>query len=155
MHRYYSVNPFLCPNSSEAGVNCISDIRSGHCTLQTWLELYFTDVFFGFFTFGKQYRNVYFLFNLIILLAKCFIHKCKFVKVTPHVSYFEEDIKIYIKSLSIPPPVTKRQLKLWTYARFLVFLYHFYVIMNLFCWKDYVHCYVICVYYYVFHLFTF
>ncbi len=63
-------------------------------------ELFFKDVLFGIFTFEKQYGNIYFLCNLIILLAKYFIHKCKVMKVTPNFSYFQEDIKMYIKSLS-------------------------------------------------------
>ncbi len=63
-------------------------------------ELFFKDVLFGIFTFEKQYGNIFFLCNLIILLAKYFIHKCKVMKVTPNFSYFQEDIKIYIKSLS-------------------------------------------------------
>ncbi len=63
-------------------------------------ELFFKDVLFGIFTFEKQYGNIYFLCNLIILLAKFFIHKCKVMKVTPNFSYFQEDIKMYIESLS-------------------------------------------------------
>ncbi len=63
-------------------------------------ELFFKDVLFGIFTTEKQYGNIYFPFNLIILLAKYFIHKCKVMKVTPNFSYFQEDIKMYIKSLS-------------------------------------------------------
>ncbi len=42
------------------------------------------------------------------------------MKVTPHFSYFQEDIKIYIKSSN-----KKATLKLWMYAHFLVFLYNF------------------------------
>ncbi len=63
-------------------------------------ELFFKDVLFGIFTFEKQYGNIFFLCNLIILLAKYFIHKCKVMKVTTNFSYFQEDIKIYIKCLS-------------------------------------------------------
>ncbi len=55
---------------------------------------------FGIFTFEKQYGNIYFLCNAIILLAKYFIHKCKVMKVTPNFFYFQEDIKIDIKSVS-------------------------------------------------------
>ncbi len=63
-------------------------------------ELFFKDVLFGIFTSEKQYGNIYFLCNLIILLAKYFIHKCKVMKVTPNFSFFQEDIKMYFKSLS-------------------------------------------------------
>ncbi len=41
-------------------------------------------------------------------------------KLPPHFSYFQEDIKIYIKSSN-----KKATLKLWMYAHFLVFLYNF------------------------------
>jgi len=45
-------------------------------------------------------RIFFFLCNLIILLAKYFIHKCKTMKVTPNFSHFQEDVKIYIRTLS-------------------------------------------------------
>ncbi len=63
-------------------------------------ELFFKDVLFGIFTSENQYGNIYFLCNLIILLAKYFIHKCKVMQITPNFSFFQEDIKMYIKSLS-------------------------------------------------------
>ncbi|XP_051736240.1 uncharacterized protein LOC127505029 [Ctenopharyngodon idella] len=60
-------------------------------------ELYFKDVLLGFVIFEKQHENLFFP---IILLAKYFIHKCKTMKVTSHSSHFQEDVKIYINSLS-------------------------------------------------------
>lgn len=66
--------------------------------IHNYFELYFKNVLFGLYNFEKQDKNVHFLCNLIILLAKYFIHKCKTMKVTPHFSHFQE-VKIYIKSL--------------------------------------------------------
>jgi len=73
-----------------------------HCKLFIYkdFDLYFKDVLFGFFIFEKQYENIFFLHNLIILLAKYFIHICKTMNVTPNFSHFQEDVKIYIRTLS-------------------------------------------------------
>lgn len=59
-------------------------------------QLYFKNVLFDFVTFEKQYENLYFLCNLIILLATYFIHKCKVLKHKPLFSHFQRDIGIYI-----------------------------------------------------------
>lgn len=68
-------------------------------------ELCFKDVLFGRFTFEKPYEDVHFLCNLIILLAKYFIHKCKVMLCYEY--YFQINIKDYIKSSSSNKKATK------------------------------------------------
>ncbi len=74
-------------------------------------ELYFRDILFGSFSFEKRF-NVCFLCNLIILLAKYFIHKCRNHEMLSHFFHFQEDVKIYITYCMYLPPVTKMTLQL-------------------------------------------
>ncbi len=97
-------------------------------------ELFFKDVLFGIFTSEKQYGNIYFLCNLIILLTKYFIHKCKVMKITANVSFFQEDIKLYIKSLSTS--CNKKAIKTLNVCNLYLIIY----VLR----EEYVSCYVIC-----------
>ncbi len=97
-------------------------------------ELFFKDVLFGIFTSEKQYGNIYFLCNLIILLTKYFIHKCKVMKITPNVSFFQGDIKLYIKSLSTS--CNKKAIKTLNVCNLYLIIY----VLR----EEYVSCYVIC-----------
>ncbi len=72
-------------------------------------ELYFRDILFGSFSFEKRF-NVCFLCNLIILLAKYFIHKCRTMKVIPIFFTFKKMLRFILHMYL--PPVTKMTLQL-------------------------------------------
>lgn len=62
-------------------------------------SLSYKDVLFGFYHVDKV-KDKYFLINLFILLAKFFIHKCKFLSVKPLFLIFCKDLKYYLNTIS-------------------------------------------------------
>lgn len=78
-----------------------------HCKLHINTDMYF-NVSFGFFTLERQDENIYLFSNLIILLAKYFIHKCQATKVIPHFPTFKKILRIILN----PPPGSSK-LSLW------------------------------------------
>ncbi len=63
-------------------------------------SLLYKDVLFGFYHVDKNLKDKYFLINLFILLAKFFIHKCKFLSVKPPFPIFCKDLKYYLDTIS-------------------------------------------------------
>lgn len=63
-------------------------------------ELLLQNVLFGFVKNDAPADKEYFLINLILILAKFYIHKCKFAKVKPLFYVFMKELKLYFKSIS-------------------------------------------------------
>ncbi|CAI5637800.1 unnamed protein product [Oreochromis niloticus] len=63
-------------------------------------SLRWENVLFCFFKFPKRNDKCFFVINLLILLAKFFIHKCKFTNKTPYFCHFFKDVEMYIQSIS-------------------------------------------------------
>uniref|UniRef100_A0A669D202 Reverse transcriptase domain-containing protein n=1 Tax=Oreochromis niloticus TaxID=8128 RepID=A0A669D202_ORENI len=63
-------------------------------------SLRWENVLFCFFKFPKKNDKCFFMINLLILLAKFFIHKCKFTNKTPFFCHFFKDVEMYIQSIS-------------------------------------------------------
>lgn len=63
-------------------------------------QLHLQDVLFGFTTYKKELEEEYFLCNLIIILAKFHIHKCKVMKIKPSFTYFYKELEMYVNTVS-------------------------------------------------------
>ena len=64
-------------------------------------ELKLENVLFGVVHFEAKYVKEYYLINLIILIAKFYIHKCKFSIMKPRFIVFLKEIELYIKTISL------------------------------------------------------
>jgi len=67
------------------------------------------DVLFGFSMSNISVEKEYYLINLIIILAKFYIHKCKFAKVKRFFCVFMKELEMYFKS--IPNAKNKKAIK--------------------------------------------
>lgn len=85
-------------------------------------------------------------FGIVFIQENSGKKKCKFMKVFFFFLTFKKILKFTLNLYL--PPVTKTELKLWTYAHFLVFLYNFYLIIICFVGKI-VYCYVTCSFIYL------
>ena len=56
-------------------------------------------VLFGFFNYTSSQANQYFIINLIILLAKWHIHKCKYSNQKPLFVVFENETRQYMGNI--------------------------------------------------------
>ncbi len=63
------------------------------------LFLLYKDVLFGCHNFTKEDNDKYLLINLLIFLAKLFLHKCKFQGAKPYFPVFCKDLKSYLDTL--------------------------------------------------------
>ncbi len=62
-------------------------------------SLLWENVVLGFLTYPREEEKCYFLINLLIILAKSFIHKSKFINKKPCFIVFQKEIEIYFKML--------------------------------------------------------
>lgn len=61
--------------------------------------LCFENVLFGFTSFTPSKSNQYYIINLIILLAKFHIHKCRYINKNPCFRFFQNETKQYIHTI--------------------------------------------------------
>lgn len=69
------------------------------CYVNPNFELTYRNVIFGFHE-GEKKSDIYFI-NLIFLLAKFYIHKCKFSKCNPLFLRFKHEMKMYFESIEL------------------------------------------------------
>jgi len=62
-------------------------------------QLCFKNVLFGFFLYDQSYRKEYYLINILLLLAKFSIHKCKFGGNKPLFLILRAQIQQYLKTI--------------------------------------------------------
>lgn len=74
-------------------------LRTYNTDLNINLSFCFKDVFFGIFDYNQEYESKYFIVNLLFLLAKFHIHKCKFSGGKPYFPAFLIDVNNYIETL--------------------------------------------------------
>lgn len=87
---------WFCPHSSKFW----TDLLSLLCTrFNRNFEFSFKHVLFGFHDFSREESNVFYIINLVFILAKFFIHKCKYTNCKPLLSIFTNDINAYHKTL--------------------------------------------------------
>ncbi len=55
-------------------------------------------MFFGY-SFNLDRSHCKFIINLLLFLAKFYIHKCTFSKKTPYFFIFRKDLDVYVNSL--------------------------------------------------------
>ena len=73
--------------------------------LKSFLPIYedfillWRDVLLGFFTYDRNKLKRFYVINLIILLAKVHIHKCKFTNEKTNVLTLQKDIELYFKTV--------------------------------------------------------
>ena len=60
----------------------------------------FKHILFGFFDFPSTKRKQFYVINLIILLAKWHIHKCRYTNQKPLFCIFENEVKQYIRTIT-------------------------------------------------------
>lgn len=57
------------------------------------------NVLFGYTDFSRKDPNAFYIINLILLLAKYHIHKCKFSSKEPHFLTFRKEIELYVNTI--------------------------------------------------------
>ena len=123
IHKYYPANHYLIKLKKDIDVNCsfCAVLPETVCHLfwhcpyvkRLWQDicvfvidhiyadfsLYWKDILFGVSNYDRNKKSEFYIINLIILLAKFYIHKCKFTKNKPIYLVFEKELKIYINSI--------------------------------------------------------
>lgn len=85
---------------TNANILLWTELLSFLCTrLKRNLDFPFKQVVVGFHGFSSEESSVFYILNLIFLLAKYYIHKCKFSNSKPLLSVFLSELKIYKDSL--------------------------------------------------------
>ena len=96
-------------------------------------------VLFGFFNYTSSQANQYFIINLIILLAKWHIHKCKYSNQTPLFVVFENETKRYMGNILCSR--NGKAIKHVVCVLFIIFLFnlmlHFVFFVSVFCFCNY------------------
>uniref|UniRef100_A0A3P9L5I7 Reverse transcriptase domain-containing protein n=1 Tax=Oryzias latipes TaxID=8090 RepID=A0A3P9L5I7_ORYLA len=69
------------------------------CKVYEKFDLVYKDVLFGFYSVNNSLRREYYLINLLIILAKFHIHKCKFSEKKPLFKLFMIELNQYIKAI--------------------------------------------------------
>ncbi len=64
-------------------------------------SLFWKDVLFGFVDIDKNIEKEFYLINLLLLLAKYHIHKCKFSNNKSHFKVFVRELQQYFETLSV------------------------------------------------------
>ncbi len=59
------------------------------------------NIIFGYFDSDPTKENISFIINLILILSKFYIHKCKFSNCKPVFTVFLRDIENYINLISV------------------------------------------------------
>ncbi len=62
-------------------------------------QLCFENVLFVFFNYDLSFHNEYYLINVLLLLAKFSIHKCKYSDYKPLFLILKSEVKQYLKSI--------------------------------------------------------
>ena len=123
IHRHYPSKLFLQRFKLDIDVNCSfcnmypedvthlfwNSSHSNHlwkdictfitCFIDPKFALCIEHVLFGFFNYTSSQANQYFIINLIILLAKWHIHKCKYSNQKPLFVVFENEAKQYMGNI--------------------------------------------------------
>ncbi|XP_061918733.1 uncharacterized protein LOC133659905 [Entelurus aequoreus] len=124
IHRYYPVKTVMVRYKKDIDVTCTlcnmhpetvyhlfwtcestRSLWQGICrfildNIHDKFVLCFKDVIFGFTLYEQKFEKEFYLCNLIILLAKFYIHKCKFLNTRPVFCAFKKELELYIKTLS-------------------------------------------------------
>ncbi len=64
-------------------------------------SLFWRDVLIGLMDTDTNIEKEFYLINLLLLLAKFHIHKCKFSNNKPHFKVFVKELQQYFKTLSV------------------------------------------------------
>ncbi len=62
-------------------------------------QLCFENVLFVFFTYDMSFHEEYYVINVLLLMAKFSIHKCKYGDYKPLFLILKSEIKQYLKSI--------------------------------------------------------
>lgn len=124
IHRFYPVNSYLKKFKPDIDTMCnFCNVQDEtivhlfwHCnyTKVFWnsfckfvtdfvyskFSLFWKDVLFGFVDVEKNIEKEFYLINLLLLLAKYHIHKCKFSNNKPHFKVFFRELQQYFETLS-------------------------------------------------------
>lgn len=122
IHKYYPANHYMIKFKRDIDANCSFCGDQPETVLHLFWTCSYPSIFWKdlsryvinhlhkdfvlkwenivFCFFRKQTKeNQYFIINLLIILAKFFIHKCKYSKQIPSFAHFYEDVVSYMKLL--------------------------------------------------------
>ena len=63
-------------------------------------HLYYKNVIFGFHYYNHKDNTAFFLINMLLLLAKFHIHKCKFLNRKPELFVLKKELEQYMRTIS-------------------------------------------------------
>lgn len=82
-----------CPITTSFWKHCVKYI---HCKITSQFIFHYKDMLFGYYT---KDDDKYFIINVLIILAKYYIHKTKFCGRKPLFLIFQKEIKLYQQTI--------------------------------------------------------